>query len=193
MNSNTIPPDSVCVYCGSRDGERPAYREAAIALGSAIGLAGLRLVYGGAQVGLMGALADAALAAGAPVLGVMPEHLSARELAHPQLTTLKVVDTMHQRKLAMVEAADAFVALPGGFGTLDELFEVLTWRQLGHHDKPSGLLEVDGFYQPLLACMQHMQTAGFVTSEQVARIQVSSEPMALLARLGLAEAVSAPR
>lgn len=193
MYGDATMPISVCVYCGSRDGARPVYRQAAVALGTAIGQAGLRLVYGGARVGLMGALADAALAADAPVLGVMPQHLTARELAHPGLTTLKIVDTMHQRKLAMVEAADAFIALPGGFGTLDELFEVLTWRQLGHHDKPSGLLDVAGFYEPLRACMQHMQTAGFIAADQLARIRVSTEPMTLLDRLGLTRTVAAPR
>lgn len=185
MNGNAMAFDSICVYCGSRDGARPAYRESARALGAAIARAGLRLVYGGAQVGLMGALADAALEAGGEVLGVIPRHLTERELAHPNLTELRVVDTMHQRKLAMVDAAEAFVALPGGFGTLEELFEVLTWRQLGHHDKPSGLLDVDGFYAPLIACMQHMRSEGFVASEHVARVQVASEPAALLARLGV--------
>ncbi|HET7313397.1 TIGR00730 family Rossman fold protein [Salinisphaera sp.] len=170
----------LCVYCGSRDGGDPRYREAAGALGAELARTGIGLVYGGARVGLMGALADAALAAGGPVLGVIPRGLAAREVAHDGLTELRVVETMHQRKLAMIEAADGFIAMPGGFGTLEELFEVLTWHQIGWHDKPAGLFDVAGFYQPLIACMAHMRDRGFVGAEHVARIAVSDDARALI-------------
>jgi len=186
MNPADPPIASICVYCGSRDGNRPVYRDAAAALGEAIAGRGLRLVYGGARVGLMGVLADAALAAGGDVLGVIPQDLTARELAHPGLTQLQVVASMHARKLAMIEAADAFVALPGGFGTLEELFEVLTWHQLGWHDKPCGLLDVDGFYTPLAACMQHMRDEGFVAPAYIDRIQVEPDPQRLVTQLSAA-------
>jgi uncharacterized protein (TIGR00730 family) len=175
---------SICVYCGSRFGASDAYRGAAQALGEAIGETGWRLVYGGAQAGLMGVLADSALAAGAEVVGVIPCTLIDRELAHRGLTELRIVESMHARKLAMVEVADAFAVLPGGFGTLDELFEVLTWHQLGWHDKPCGLLDVDGFYQPLMACLRHMRDAGFVTAHHVERIALTDDPAQLLVALG---------
>lgn len=175
---------SICVYCGSREGRNPLYREAAAGLGDAIARAGLRLVYGGARVGLMGVLADAALAADGDVLGVIPQDLTAREMAHPGLTRLEVVTGMHARKLAMIEAADAFIAMPGGFGTLEELFEVLTWHQLGWHDKPCGLLDVGGFYAPLTACMRHMSEQGFVAGHHVDRIRVGTQPQHLLTLLG---------
>lgn len=169
----------ICVYCGSRDGVDTRYREAAHSLGSALAHSGIGLVYGGARVGLMGAVADAALAAGGDVLGVIPRGLADREVAHEGVTELRVVETMHQRKLAMIEAADGFIAMPGGFGTLEELFEVLTWHQIGWHDKPAGLLDVAGFYQPLVACMNHMRDQGFVGAEHVARIAVAetAEPL----------------
>ncbi len=179
----TAPARWVCVYCGSRDGQNPIYREAATALGTALGQAGYGLVYGGARVGLMGAVADAALASGARVHGIIPRGLSERELAHDGLTRLDVVETMHQRKLGMIEAADGFIALPGGFGTLEELFEVLTWHQIGWHDKPVGLCDVDGFYGPLVRCMHHMRDQGFVSAANIARIGVAHEPQALVARL----------
>ena len=148
-----------------------------------MGEAGYGLVYGGARVGLMGAVADAALKCGAPVHGIIPRGLSQRELAHDGLTRLDVVETMHQRKLGMIEAADGFIALPGGFGTLEELFEVLTWYQIGWHDKPVGLCDVDGFYGPLLRCMHHMRDQGFVRAADIARIHAGHEPRALVARL----------
>ncbi len=173
---NTAPPEThrwICVYCGSRDGGDPRYREAARVLGTVLAGAGIGLVYGGARVGLMGAVADAALAGGGAVLGVIPRGLAEREVAHDGVTELRVVETMHQRKLAMIEAADAFIAMPGGFGTLEELFEVLTWHQIGWHDKPAGLLDVAGFYQPLIACMNHMRDQGFVGAEHVSRIAVA--------------------
>lgn len=176
---------SVCVYCGSRSGVQPVYREAAHALGEAIARAGLRLVYGGAQVGLMGAVADGALAAGGEVFGVIPTSMTDREIAHAGLTELRVVSGMHERKLTMIEAADAFVALPGGFGTLEELFEVLTWHQLGWHDKACGLLDVASFYAPLLACIAHMRDEGFVGAHHVDRIRVARDPQRLLEAMGL--------
>lgn len=179
---------SICVYCGSRDGARPAYREGAAALGTAIANAGVRLVYGGARVGLMGVVADAALAAGGDVFGVIPRSMTDRELAHTGLTELHVVETMHQRKLAMIDAAEAFIAMPGGFGTLEELFEVLTWHQLGWHDKPCGLLDVDGFYGPLAACIQHMNAEGFVGDSQIARIHRAANGPQLLAMMGITRA-----
>ena len=189
MSENTVPARqpirSICVYCGSRDGARPVYRDGAAALGDALARAGVRLVYGGARVGLMGTIADAALAAGGEVYGVIPRSMIDRELAHTGLTELNVVETMHQRKLAMIEAADGFIAMPGGFGTLEELFEVLTWHQLGWHDKPCGLLDIDGFYQPLADCLTHMQTEAFVSAAQVARIQRAPDAGTLLARMGV--------
>ncbi|WP_353219723.1 TIGR00730 family Rossman fold protein [Salinisphaera sp. S4-8] len=189
MSENTVPARqpirSICVYCGSRDGARPVYRDGAAALGDALARAGVRLVYGGARVGLMGTIADAALAAGGEVYGVIPRSMIDRELAHTGLTELNVVETMHQRKLAMIEAADGFIAMPGGFGTLEELFEVLTWHQLGWHDKPCGLLDIDGFYQPLADCLTHMQTEAFLSDAQVARIQRAPDAGTLLARMGV--------
>ncbi len=143
----------VCVFCGARSGHGPAYARAAAALGRRIGERGLALVYGGARVGVMGALADAALAAAAPVMGVLPRALSSVEVAHAGLTELVLVDGLHARKARMTAESDAFVALPGGFGTLDELFEALTWAQLGLHTRPLGLLDVDGFWDPLVAMM----------------------------------------
>jgi len=183
MNKTSSRIGSVCVYCGSRDGARPSYRSAAAELGAALGRSGVRLVYGGAQVGLMGALANAALDSGGQVLGVIPESIMQREIAHHGLTELRIVTGMHARKLAMIEAADAFIALPGGFGTLEELFEVLTWHQLGWHDKPVGLLDVDGFYAPLVNAMRHMCNEGFVPRDNVSRIRVSSDPAGLLESL----------
>jgi hypothetical protein len=174
---------SVCVYCGSRHGQRAAFTGAAQALGRAIGARGLRLVYGGGNVGLMGEVADAALAAGAPVLGVIPQALLAREVGHSGLSELRVVQTMHQRKQAMAEASDAFVALPGGIGTLEELFEVWTWRQLGYHDQPIGLLNVEGYYDPLLDFLDRSVTEDFVSGGVRALLQVDTDPARLLGRL----------
>jgi uncharacterized protein (TIGR00730 family) len=176
-------PLSVCVYCGSRFGASPAFLEAAQALGQAIAKRGWRLVYGGGNVGLMGATADAALAAGGHVVGVIPERLMNREVGHRGLTKLHVVQTMHERKRLMAELADAFIALPGGIGTLEELFEVWTWRHLGYHDQPMGLLNVGGFYDPLLAFMNHTREAGFIDDLQQAMLTVSADPQDLLDRL----------
>ena len=174
---------SLCVYCGSSSGADPAFDSAARQVGRLIGQHGWQLVYGGGHAGLMGAVADAALAAGAPVTGVIPRSLMARELGHAGLTELHVVDTMHQRKTLMAERADAFLALPGGIGTFEELFEVWTWRQLGYHDKPIGLLNVAGYYDGLLAFLDRSVDERFVGTAQRALLQVSADAEELLGRL----------
>ncbi|QTN25418.1 TIGR00730 family Rossman fold protein [Rhizobacter sp. AJA081-3] len=171
---------SLCIYCGSRTGDNAAYEAAATTVGTAIGCRGWRLVYGGGRAGLMGRVADAALAAGAQVLGVIPRSLMEREVGHRGLTELHVVETMHERKLMMAEHSDAFIALPGGIGTFEELFEVWTWRQLGYHDKPVGLLNVDGYYDALLDFMRQTVEHGFVSDLQHALLQVQTQPEALL-------------
>jgi hypothetical protein len=181
---------SICVYCGSRFGASPSFHRVAQVLGQTIASRGWRLIYGGGNVGLMGATADAALAAGGEVVGVIPERLMNREVGHRGLSELHVVQTMHERKRVMAEMADAFVALPGGIGTLEELFEVWTWRHLGYHDQPIGLLNVEGFYDPLLAFMSHTREAGFVDDLQQAMLTISADPAELLDRLG-AEAARA--
>ena len=157
---------SICVYCGSNAGSKPAYSERAIALGTRLAQEKLTLVYGGGNVGLMGIAADAALAAGGEVIGVIPEQLVGWEVAHQGLTRLEVVANMHERKAGMFDLSDAFVALPGGFGTLDEMFEMLTWRQLGLGDKPCAFLDVDGFYAPLIAMMDRMVDERFLHEDQ---------------------------
>ncbi|HNW62586.1 MAG TPA: TIGR00730 family Rossman fold protein [Piscinibacter sp.] len=171
---------SLCVYCGSRAGDNAAYEAAATAVGTAIGRRGWRLVYGGGRAGLMGRVADAALSAGAPVLGVIPRSLMEREVGHRGLTELHVVETMHERKLMMAQHSDAFIALPGGIGTFEELFEVWTWRQLGYHDKPVGLLNVDGYYDALLDFMRQTVARGFVSDAQNALLQVHTQADDLL-------------
>jgi len=176
-------PLSVCVYCGSRPGRQPAYADAAHELGRLIGERGWRLVYGGGKVGLMGIVADAVLAAGGSAVGVIPDSLMRREVGHPGLTELHVVPTMHLRKQMMAERADLFIALPGGIGTLEELYEVWTWRQLGYHDQPVGLLNTAGYYDLLLAFMQRSVAEGFLAPQQLATLQVGGEPSELLARL----------
>ncbi len=157
---------SICVYCGSNSGSKPVYSERAMRLGERIAREGLQLVYGGGNVGLMGVVADAVLQAGGEVVGVIPEQLVNWEVAHKGLTRLEVVGSMHERKMRMFDLADAFVALPGGFGTLDEMFEMLTWRQLGIGDKPCAFLDVDGFYQPLVAMIDHMVQERFLHAAQ---------------------------
>lgn len=157
---------SVCVYCGSNAGSRPLYAERAAALGARLAQEGLALVYGGGNVGLMGIVADAALAAGGEVVGVIPEQLVNWEVAHRGVTRLEVVANMHERKARMFDLSGAFIALPGGFGTMDEMFEMLTWRQLGLGDKPCAFLDVDGFYAPLVAMMDRMVAERFLHAEQ---------------------------
>lgn len=166
----------ICVFAGSSPGARPAYRTAAAALGSALASRGIGLVYGGARVGLMGAVADAALAADGSVIGVIPETLVAKEIAHTGLSELRVVRSMHERKALMADLADAFIALPGGWGTVEELFEILTWSQLGLHRKPAGLLNVAGYFDPLLAFVDHSAREGFVRPEQRSMIAVADSP-----------------
>lgn len=184
---------SVCVYCGSRAGDDPAFAAAAREIGSGIGRLGARLVYGGGRAGLMGLVADAALEAGAEVIGVIPQALMTRELGHAGLSELHVVETMHERKRQMAERSDAFVALPGGLGTLEELFEVWTWRQLGYHDKPLGLLNTGGYFDRLLAFLAETEAQGFVQPAQLRLLQVDTEPAALLRRLAaLALQATAP-
>ena len=157
---------AVCVYCGSNAGNKPAYAERAAALGARLAREKLALVYGGGNVGLMGIVADAALAAGGEVIGVIPEQLVGWEVAHRGLSRLEIVANMHERKARMFDLSDAFVALPGGFGTLDEMFEMLTWRQLGLGDKPCAFLDVDGFFAPLVAMMDRMVDERFLHADQ---------------------------
>jgi uncharacterized protein (TIGR00730 family) len=173
----------VCVFCGASSGRRPAYADAARAFGAALAGRGLGLVYGGGRVGLMGAVADAALAGGGEVVGVIPQELVARELAHDGLSELHVVGSLHERKALMAELADGFVALPGGFGTLDELLEQLTWSQLGLHAKPIGLYEVEDYWRPLIALARHATEEGFVRESDLAQIAVGGEAEGLLDRL----------
>jgi uncharacterized protein (TIGR00730 family) len=170
----------LCVFCGSSVGGRPEYAEAASAFGRLLVRRGLGLVFGGGHIGLMGVLADAVLGAGGEVIGVIPQALVDRELAHAGLTELRVVDTMHQRKALMADLSDAFVALPGGYGTLDELFEILTWSQLGIHAKPIGLLNVGGFFDPLLGWVRHAAAEGFLRPQHVALLNVSTDAEGLL-------------
>jgi uncharacterized protein (TIGR00730 family) len=170
----------VCVFCGASSGRRSAYVDAARAFGSACAARGLGVVYGGGRVGLMGAVADAALAAGGEVVGVIPQELVDRELAHAGLSELHVVGSLHERKALMAELSDAFAALPGGFGTLDELMEQLTWSQLGLHAKPVGLLDVDEYWKPLIALARHATDEGFVRQADLAAIAVAADPGALL-------------
>jgi uncharacterized protein (TIGR00730 family) len=169
----------VCVFTGSRD-PAAAHRVAAQSAGRAIARRGWGLVYGGASVGLMGAVADAALGAGGEVQGVIPESMVQRELAHVGLTRLHVVDSMHTRKALMHSLSNAFLALPGGFGTLDETFEAITWAQLGLHAKPVGLLDVDGFYQPLARWIERAVADGFVPREHAARVHLLADVDAML-------------
>jgi uncharacterized protein (TIGR00730 family) len=173
---------SVCVFCGSNFGSRDAYADAARAVGLAIAQRGLQLTYGGAKVGLMGVLADAALGAGGAVVGVMPGALVEREIAHAGLTSLHRVGSMHERKKLMADLSDAFIALPGGAGTLEELAEIWTWAQLGHHRKPVGILNVDGFFDPLLAFFDRQAGELFMRREHREMLLVDTDPVSLLNR-----------
>jgi uncharacterized protein (TIGR00730 family) len=174
---------AVAVYCGSRFGDAPAFAEAARALGRLIAQDGATLVYGGGRVGLMGAVADAALAAGGRVVGVIPQALMDREVGHVGLSELHVVQTMHDRKQLMAERADAFISLPGGIGTLEELYEMWSWQQLGYHDKPVALLNVDGYYDSLLEFMRVSHVRGFVSRAQFDALMVDDDAAKLLARV----------
>jgi uncharacterized protein (TIGR00730 family) len=173
----------ICVFCGSSAGVRPAYAKAAREVGAALARRKIGLVYGGGSVGLMGAVADAALAGGGEVIGVIPETLVARELAHSGLRDLRVVRSMHARKALMAELSDAFLTLPGAFGTLDETCEMLTWNQLEIHAKPCGILDVDGYYAPLLGFLDRAVEEGFLALESRALLVRDDEPDRLLARL----------
>ena len=174
---------SICVYCGSRPGVQTGHAQIARAVGHWIGEHGGQLVYGGGRSGLMGQVADAALAAGARVVGVIPQSLVDREHAHRGCTELHVVQTMHERKRLMAERADAFLALPGGIGTMEEFFEIWTWRQLGYHDKPVGLLNQDGYYDALLQFMRDGVRGGFMDEEQMRFVATGSQWQPLLEEL----------
>ncbi|MEM7787118.1 MAG: TIGR00730 family Rossman fold protein [Bacteroidota bacterium] len=173
----------VCVYCGSRAGVRPSYTEAAHRLGALLAAEGIGLVTGGGHVGLMGVVADAALEAGGEAIGVIPQALQDREVGHTGMTELHVVRTMHEHKARMADLADAFIAMPGGLGTLEEIAEALTWSQLGIHAKPCGLLDVDGYYRPLVGFLDHAVSQGFVRPEHRAALVVAPEAAALVAAL----------
>jgi uncharacterized protein (TIGR00730 family) len=173
---------SICVFCGSNFGARESYAAAARDLARAISDRGLRLVYGGSKVGLMGALADAALEAGGEVVGVIPEALVAREVAHAGLSEIHAVKSMHERKAMMADLSDAFIALPGGAGTLEETFEIWTWGQLGHHGKPVGVLNIEGFYDALVAFIDHQAGERFMRQEHRDMLIVETDPERLLDR-----------
>lgn len=173
----------LCVFCGSSSGDDPKYSEAARTLARALHERGLGLVFGGSDLGLMGVLADSLLALGGEVIGVIPAYMVEREIAHRGLSQLIVVQSMHERKAVMAAHANAFMALPGGFGTLDELMEILTWAQLRLHDKPIGMLDVGGYFAGLFEFIEHMTRTGFVRATDARRLQTGTEPGALLDRL----------
>jgi uncharacterized protein (TIGR00730 family) len=175
---------TVCVFCGSNFGTRPAYREAAVRVGSLLAARGITLVYGGGKVGMMGALADACLASKGKVIGIIPKSLAAKEIGHPNLTELRVVDSMHERKKVMADQADAFLALPGGFGTWEEFCEAVTWSQLGLHRKACAILNVEGFYDAFLAQADRATKEGFVSDVHRSLVISGSDPDELLDRLG---------
>jgi uncharacterized protein (TIGR00730 family) len=184
---------NLCVFCGSQFGNRPEYEVAARLLGLELAGRGIRLIYGGGRVGLMGVVADAVMAAGGEVVGVIPEFLMQKEIGHVGLTELHVVDSMHSRKAKMAELADGFVALPGGFGTFEEFFEVLTWAQLGMHNKPVGLLDVADFYLPMVAFLRHSAAQGFIRNDHLSLIVHAREPEDLIQRLSGYQAVTVPK
>jgi uncharacterized protein (TIGR00730 family) len=174
---------SICVFCGSSTGSEPEYTVAARTLGKVLAGANIRLIFGGGRVGLMGEVANAALASGGEAIGVIPNSLVEREIAHTGLTDLHVVGSMYERKAMMSDLSDGFIALPGGTGTLEEFFEVLTWAQLREHTKPCGLVNVAGYYDPLLAVFDHMVGKGFLSEANRALVIIESDPGALLAKL----------
>jgi uncharacterized protein (TIGR00730 family) len=184
---------SVCVFCGSSSGLREAYAAAAGDLGRALAAGNIRLVYGGGHVGLMGVLADAALQGGGRVVGVIPQHLELKELAHRGLTELIVVHSMHERKQRMSDLADAFIAMPGGIGTFEELLEIMTWAQLGLHSKPIGILDVAGYYGPLVALLDSAVREGFLQSEHLQGIVVATDAAELLTRMALSQPPQVPK
>jgi uncharacterized protein (TIGR00730 family) len=170
----------ICLFAGTSEGVRPAYKKAAQGLGDELAARHIGLVYGGASIGLMGAVADTILEAGGEAIGVLPRGLFLREVAHPRLTALHEVGSMHERKALMSELADGFIALPGGYGTFDELFEIVTWAQLGIHQKPIGLLNVDGYFGPLLALVDHACREGFIPQPQTSLLLHAEDPATLL-------------
>ena len=180
---------TVCVFCAANPGVDSAYVRQAAAMGRFLAESGRRLVYGGGRTGLMGALADGALAAGGEVIGIMPKHLVDHEVAHTGLTELRVVASMHERKSMLSELSDGFLAMPGGLGTMEELFEIWTWGQLGLHRKPYGLLEVSGFFAPLLTFLDHAVTEGFIRREYRELLVVEADPVSLIQRM---ESMSPP-
>ncbi|MBW6507304.1 MAG: TIGR00730 family Rossman fold protein [Rhodobacteraceae bacterium] len=182
----SLPRPSVCVYCGARAGARPAYGAAAQATGSMLAARGWRLVYGAGDVGLMGEVARAAIAAGGLTFGVIPAHLFAREVGKRDLSTFIITEDMHERKKVMYMNSDAIVVLPGGAGSLDELFEVLTWRQIGLHTKPIFLLDTEGYWQPLLALLRHLVAEGFAEASLLEYVEPLPDVAALEARLATA-------
>ena len=190
MSAKLLRVRRVCVYAGSNPGNDPAFADAARAFATVVAERGMGIVYGGGKVGLMGVVADAALAAGGEVIGVMPQALIDREIGHRGVTELQVVDSMHERKARMAELADAFVAVPGGIGTLEELIEVYTWSQLGIHDKPCSALNVNGFYDALAGFLDHAVESGFLRPQHRETLIVEEDPVELLARLA---AFKAPR
>ena len=181
---------SICVFCGSNAGANPAYLKAAEVVGRGLAQRGVQVIYGGATVGMMGALADAARGAGGEVIGVIPQSIFDREIGHAGLDDLRVVGSMHERKALMAELSDAFIALPGGIGTLEELFEVYTWAQLGIHTKPLGLLDVAGYFQPLVAFLDHAVQERFLRPEMRTLLAVSDDLADLLAALEASEPVT---
>lgn len=190
LSGDLAPPERqhqqrICVFCGASHGRRTEYRDAAVAVGRLIAVHGSGLVYGGGNIGLMGVVANACLGAGGEVIGVIPESLVGKEFAgepveHSGITRLEVVDSMHTRKARMAELADGFIALPGGFGTFEELFEILTWAQLGFHQKPVGLLNVSGYFDPLLALCDQAVAEGFLRAENRAQLLAHTSPEDLL-------------
>lgn len=184
---------TVCVFCAANPGTHPVYVERAAAMGRHLAQSKRRLVYGGGRTGLMGALADAALDAGGEVIGIMPRHLVDREVAHAGLTELRVVASMHERKSLLAELADGFLAMPGGLGTLEELFEIWTWGQLGLHSKPYGILQVEGFFAPLLEFLDQAVTAGFIRAANREMLVVDDDPAALITRMEATRVPPVPR
>lgn len=174
---------SICVYCGSNAGSMPVFAEVAAGVGAALAKAGVRVVFGGGRVGLMGIVADAAIAAGGEVIGVIPAALDRREVAHRGVSELHIVETMHERKALMAELSDAFITLPGGLGTLEELFETLTWSQLGIHQKPVGVINVAGFFDPLLTMLDHLVTSDFLDQEHRALLLEATSMADMLSQM----------
>ena len=192
MHPTSAPAFSICVYCGSRNGDDPRFADLAQQVGTWIGLHGGQLVYGGGRNGLMGIVAQATMAAGGQVIGIIPKALVDKEWAHHGCTELHVVETMHERKRMMAERADAFLALPGGIGTFEELFEVWTWRQLGYHDKPIGILNCEGYYDGLMAFIGQVVAHDFMGAWQTDLVTVESHPLDLLKSLVQQSGMSLP-